>query len=112
MFSYAVVADSLQPHDCSLSDSSVHGIVRRVYAPRFFVSSQQRFGVTGIKAPSPCHSSRVLDRLCYTPVYDIVLSGECILLGSVSSQERFGVMDIKALGVSQLSGLGQTMLEL
>ena len=25
--------------------------VRRVYAPRFFVSSQQRFGVTDIKAP-------------------------------------------------------------
>ena len=25
----------------------------------------------------------------------------------VSSQQRFGVMDIKALGVSQLSGLGQ-----
>ena len=27
----------------------------------------------------------------------------------VSSQQRFGVMDIKALGVSQLSGLGQTV---
>ena len=27
------------------------GTVRRVYAPRFFVSSQQRFGVTDIKAP-------------------------------------------------------------
>ena len=26
------------------------------------------------------------------------LSGECMLLGSLSSQQRFGVMDIKALG--------------
>ena len=37
--------------------------VTRVYVPRFFVSSQQRFGVTNIKAPSACHSSRGLDRL-------------------------------------------------
>ena len=36
-----------------------------------------------------------------------------MLLGSVSSQERFGVTDIKApLGVSQLLGLGQTVLQL
>ena len=28
----------------------------------------------------------------------------------VSSQQRFGVTDIKALSVSQLSGLGQTVL--
>ena len=40
----------------------------------------------------------------------IQLSGECTLLGSVSSQQRFGVMDIKALSTSQLSGLGQTVL--
>ena len=33
------------------------------------------------------------------------MSGECILLGSVSSQQRFGVTDIKALSASQLSGL-------
>ena len=26
-------------------------LVMRVYAPRFFVSSQQKFGVTDIKAP-------------------------------------------------------------
>ena len=32
-----------------------------------------------------------------------------MLLGSVSSQQRFGVMDIKALGASQLLGLGQTV---
>ena len=38
------------------------------------------------------------------------LSGECMFLGSVSSQQRFGVTDIKALGTSQLSGLGQTVL--
>ena len=40
--------------------------VRRVYAPQFFVSSQQKFGVTDIKAPSAGHSSWVLDRLCYS----------------------------------------------
>ena len=28
----------------------------------------------------------------------------------VSSQQRFGARDIKALGASQLSGLGQTVL--
>ena len=28
----------------------------------------------------------------------------------VSSQQRFGATDIKALGVSQLSGLGQAVL--
>ena len=38
------------------------------------------------------------------------LSGEYMLLGSVSSQQRFGVTDIKALGTSQLLGLGQTVL--
>ena len=38
------------------------------------------------------------------------LSGECMRLSSVSSQQRFGVTDIKVLGLSQLSGLGQTML--
>ena len=40
------------------------------------------------------------------------MSGECMLLSSVSSQQRFGVTDIKALGVSQLLGLGQTVLQL
>ena len=30
-------------------------------------------------------------------------SGECNLLGSVSSQQKFEVTDVKALGVSQLS---------
>ena len=40
--------------------------VMQVYVPRFFVSSQQRFGVTDIKAPSACHSSQVLDRLCHS----------------------------------------------
>ena len=30
----------------------------------------------------------------------------------VSSQQRFGATDIKALGVSQLSGLGQIVLQL
>ena len=48
------------------------------------------------------------------PIFtEFKLSGECMLLGSVSSQERFGVTDIKApLGVSQLLGLGQTVLQL
>ena len=31
------------------------------------------------------------------------LSGECMLLCSISSQQRFGATDIKALGASQLS---------
>ena len=38
------------------------GSVKRVYAPRFFFSSQQKFGVTDIEAPSVGHSSWVLDR--------------------------------------------------
>ena len=48
------------------------------------------------------------------PIFtEFKLSGECMLLGSVSSQERFGVTDINApLGVSQLLGLGQTVLQL
>ena len=32
----------------------------------------------------------------------ILVSGECNLLGSVSSQQRFEVTDVKALGTSQL----------
>ena len=35
-----------------------------------------------------------------------------MLLGFVSSQQRFGVTDVKALGASQLSGLGQMVLQL
>ena len=31
------------------------------------------------------------------------VSGECNLLGSVSSQQKFEAMDIKAFGMSQLS---------
>ena len=53
---------------------------------------------------SNIHSSTIYNRL------DMEMSGECILLGSVSSQQRFGVMAIKALRMSQLSGLGQTVL--
>ena len=36
--------------------------VRQVYAPQFFVSSQQKVGETDIEAPSVGHSSWVLDR--------------------------------------------------
>ena len=42
------------------------GCVTGVHVPRFFASSQQRFGVTDIKAPSASHSSQVLDRPCYS----------------------------------------------
>ena len=35
-------------------------------APRFFVSLQQKFGVTDIKATLAGHSSQVLDRPCYS----------------------------------------------
>ena len=44
------------------------------------------------------------------PFQTLLMSGECMLLGSVWSQQRFGVTDIKVLGASQLSGLGRTML--
>ena len=48
----------------------------------------------------------------YTLFSEITVSGEYMLLGSVSSQQRFGVTDTKALGTSQLPGLGQTVLSL
>ena len=32
----------------------------------------------------------------------MILSGECNLLGSVSSQQKFKATDVKALGASQL----------
>ena len=53
---------------------------------------------------SNIHSSTIYNRL------DMEMSAECIRLGSVSSQQRFGVTDIKALRMSQLSVLGQTVL--
>ena len=37
--------------------------VTRVYAPRFFVSSQQKFGRTDTEAPSAGHSSQRTDRV-------------------------------------------------
>ena len=40
--------------------------IMRVYVPQLFVSSQQRFGVMDIKAPSACQSFWVLDRPCYS----------------------------------------------
>ena len=39
---------------------------------------------------------------CRSTAFYINLSGECILLSSVSSQQRFGMMDVKALGVTAL----------
>ena len=48
----------------------------RVYVPRLFVLSRQRFGVMDIKAPSACHSSRVLDRPCYSSQ---VSNGPCYI---------------------------------
>ena len=56
--------------------------------------------------------------LSFSKILDIfsfpfsLVSGEGMLLRSVSSQQRFGVTDIKALGASQLLGLGQTMFSL
>ena len=49
-------------YKCGGIYESQDSIVRWVYAPRFFVSSQQKFGVTDIKAPLVGHRSRVLDR--------------------------------------------------
>ena len=46
---------------CILEADTLEHFVRRVYVPRFFISSQQRFGMMDIKAPSACHSSQVLD---------------------------------------------------
>ena len=46
---------------------------------------------------NPCHSTTDVTRV-YVPLF------------FVSSQQRFGATDIKALGASQLSGLGQTVL--
>ena len=40
--------------------------IMRVYVPQLFVSSQQRFGVMDIKAPSACQSFWVLDRPWYS----------------------------------------------
>ena len=45
------------------------------------VSSQQRCGVTDIKAPSACHSSRVLERSCYSSQ---VSNGPCLALRKIS----------------------------
>ena len=55
-----------EPSRLPLGLPADRGCVRRVNTPRFFVSSQQRFGVMDIKAPSAGHSSRVLDRPCYS----------------------------------------------
>ena len=49
-------------------------------------SSQQRFGVTDIKAPSACHSSRVLDRSCYSCQ---VSNGRVIILRQISATALF-----------------------
>ena len=38
------------------------------------------------------------------------VSCKCMLVGCVSSQKGFGLMDIKALCLSQLLGLGLTVL--
>ena len=43
-------------------------------------------------------------------VCSLEVSGECMLVGCVLSQKGFGVMDIKALCLSQLLGLGLTVL--
>ena len=61
--------------------------------------------ITKLTHPSPhvvvCVCVCVLKTVKSVP-HSSLVSGECILLGSVSSQQRFGVKDIKALGASQL----------
>ena len=52
-------------HINKLKDKTYDHLVTRVYVPWFFVSSQQRFGVMVVK-PSVRHSSRVLDKPCYS----------------------------------------------
>ena len=43
----------VSPEDCRASLVGLDVDVTQVYVPRFFVSSQQRFGATDIKALSP-----------------------------------------------------------
>ena len=57
--------------------------------------------ICAVKSPTPL-----------TLRFNIVLSGECILLSSVLSQQIFGVTDFKALSTSQLLRLKQTVLQL
>ena len=46
----------------------------------------------------------VISQQLHTPWQELmVLSGECNLLGSVSSQQKFEATDVKALSMSQLS---------
>ena len=46
----------------SCNNFIIFGVVTWMYVPRFFVSSQQRFGMMDVRAPSACHSSWVLDK--------------------------------------------------
>ena len=43
-------------------------------------------------------------------LYNVIVTRVYVPQFFVSSQQRFGATDIKALGTSQLSGLGQTVL--
>ena len=73
-----------------------HRFVTRVYVPRFSVSSQQRFGVTDMKAPSACHSSQVLDRLCYSSQ----VSNGLIALRQISVTALFYLEDSRKIYLS------------
>ena len=56
---------SLSPVGTTLKVEGILDTVRQMYSS-VFVSSQQRFGVMDIKAPSACHSSQVSNGPCYT----------------------------------------------
>ena len=73
------------------------GYAMRVYVPRFFVSSQQRFGVTDIKAPSACHSSWVLDRPCYHVIALRSRTDHVIALRQISVTALFYLEDSRKI---------------
>ena len=66
----------------------------QIFYVKYFILKYRQFH---FKTKSPCTK------------HITVWSSKCILLGSVSLQQRFGVTDTKALGLSQLLGLGQTV---
>ena len=78
----------------------LHSFVTQVYVPRFSVSSQQRFGVTDMKAPSACHSSQVLGRPCYSSQ----VSNGLIALRQISVTALFYLEDSRKNPSSRLEG--------
>ena len=79
-------------------------------SPLIILFSQGRAKAEVVCAQSCLNLCDPMDRNPPGSTLSMEVSGKCILLGSISSQQRSGVTDVKALSVSQLSGLGQTMV--